>query len=84
MYKRISDFEFEEEFKKEEDNTNDNEVFVLENIFLKKQINKEVIRLSVSEFTFQEQNLSLKPVVDRLKNKKTLSLRGICKVPKNR
>ncbi|MEI8270836.1 MAG: hypothetical protein WCG45_05730 [bacterium] len=83
MYKKTSDLEFEEEYKKEE-KPNENEIFHLENKFLEKKVNIEVLRLSTKEYTFQEKSLSLKPVIERLKNKKTISLRGICKISKNR
>ncbi|RTK96723.1 MAG: hypothetical protein EKK64_03185 [Neisseriaceae bacterium] len=83
MYKKTSDLEFEEEYNKKEE-LNENEIFHLENKFLEKKVNTEVLRLATKEYTFQEQNLSLAPVIERLRNKKTISLKGICKISKNR
>lgn len=84
MYKLISDLQFEEEFKKEEIKEKDeNEIFYFQNPEIKEKINSEVIRHSIKEFNFQEK-ISLSPVIDRLRNKKTISMRGIFTVPKNR
>ena len=81
MQKRTSDFEFEEEYKTEIVCENE-ELFNLQENSKTEKINNEVLNRSMKIFEFQEE-LSLAPLISKIKNKKTISMRGICKKPKN-